>query len=65
MIVLSVLKNKKISTHNMTLFDWLRKFYIINDGFYADYNSDRNNIYKYNLLGYIDKSDYPFDIDSV
>ncbi|ADX77678.1 hypothetical protein SPSE_2473 [Staphylococcus pseudintermedius ED99] len=41
MIVLSVLKNKKISTHNMTLFDWLRKFYIINDGFYADYNSDR------------------------
>ncbi|EJG0097942.1 hypothetical protein DB521_RS11795, partial [Staphylococcus pseudintermedius] len=41
MIVLSVLKNKKISTHNMTLFDWLRKFYIINDGFYADYKSDR------------------------
>lgn len=49
----------------MTLFDWLRKFYIINDDFYADYKSDRNNIYKYNLLGYIDKSDYPFDIDSV
>lgn len=65
MIVLSVLKNKDITNENLTLFNWLKEFYIINDTLYSDYKKDRNNLNGHALLKNIDTNQFSFNIETL